>query len=431
MRMTFDLTRREVIAGLAASLVTCRDLVAREVGAAADRAIASLEVIKVQGRREVSDAHQQHQVHPSHIWRVPAEYREPPQPGTTMREVSALYVRIRTKGGAEGLYGPIDHESVPVLQRDLGPWLAGRDALAIEALWDGMHRANRHGRAGHYMMAISAADNALWDLRGRVTGLPVFRLLGGNRSRVPVYASCLGFSLEPDAVERTVARLSGEGYAAQKWFFAHGPGDGREGLAKNVDLVRRVRAAAGDGVDIMFDAFMGWDLPYALTFVEEIEAFRPRWIEEPFPTDLLESFVALGRATSVPIASGEHIYGRWEAERYLQAGAIRVLQADPEWCGGASELVRMCALASVHDAHVVPHGHALRSALHVIASQSPATCPMGEYLIVKMALATHPWFFPYFEQEPLRVERGTVVLPDTPGFGIALDPAKVETQTVL
>lgn len=431
MRMSFDPSRRQVLAGLAASLLTCRDLVAREVRAASDRTIASLEVFRVEGRREIADAHQQFQVQPAHIWAPPAEYVEPSQVRTSVRPVSAIYVRVRTKGGAEGLYGPIDHESVPVLQRDLAPWLAGRDALAIETLWDGMHRANRHGRAGHYMMAISAADNALWDLRGRMTGLPVFRLLGGSRSRVPVYASCLGFSLEAGAVEQTVRRLASEGFRAQKWFFAHGPADGRAGLLKNVDLVRRVRAAAGDETDIMFDAFMGWDLPYALAFIKDVEPFRPRWIEEPFPADMLESFAALSQATSVPIASGEHIYGRWDAERYLAARAIRVLQADPEWCGGTSELVRMCALASVHDAHVVPHGHALRAALHVVASQSPATCPLGEYLLVKMALPTHPWYFTHFEKETLRVERGEVILPDAPGFGIELEPARVEKQTTV
>ena len=428
--MTMHPTRRQVLAGLAASLATCRDLVAQEAAAAADRSISGLEVVRVEGRREVSAAHQQYQVHPAHVWRPPSGYAEPAQPRVTTEDVSALYLRVRTKGGAEGLYGPIDQESVPVLQRDLAPWLKDRDALAIESLWDGMHRANRHGRAGHYMMAISAADNVLWDLRGRLVGLPVFRLLGGSRSRVPVYASCLGFSLEAGAVEQTVTRLSSEGYRAQKWFFAHGPADGRDGLLANVDLVRRVRAAAGDRVDLMFDAFMGWDLQYALAFVQDAAGYRPRFLEEPFPTDRLESFVALSRATSIPIASGEHVYGRWEAERYLQAGAIRVLQADPEWCGGTSELVRMCALASVHDAHVVPHGHGLRSALHVIASQSPATCPMGEYLLVKMALPTHPWYSPYFEKDPLRVAQGEVVLNESPGFGIAFDPANVTKQTV-
>jgi L-alanine-DL-glutamate epimerase-like enolase superfamily enzyme len=243
-----------------------------------------------------------------------------------------------------------------------------------------------------------------------------------------LYASCLGFSLEPGAAEEAARRFAAEGFRAQKWFLAHGPAEGREGVKKNVDLVRRLREAVGDETDLMFDAFMGWDLPFALAWAKEVEPLHPRWIEEPFPPDRMESFVALRAATSIPVASGEHFYGRWEVERYLVARALHVVQADPEWCGGVSELVKICALASAHDVHVVPHGHALRAALHVVASQSPATCPMGEYLVVKMALPTHPWYFCHFEREPLRVAKGEVELPERPGFGIELDPAKIERQ---
>ena len=232
-------------------------------------------------------------------------------------------------------------------------------------------------------------------------------------------------------MEEKARSLKAEGWRAQKWFLAHGPAEGREGLLMNVDLVRRLRESAGETTDLMFDVFMGWDLPYALAWAKEAEVFHPRWIEEAFPPDRLESFAALREATSIAVASGEHFYGRWEVERYLNARALHVVQADPEWCGGVSELVKIATLASAHDAHVVPHGHALHAALHVIASQSPATCPMGECLLVKMAIPTHPWYFSYFEKEPLRIEKGEVQLTDRPGFGIELDPAKVEKQVRL
>jgi L-alanine-DL-glutamate epimerase-like enolase superfamily enzyme len=426
-----DVTRRRLLQGLAVGSLAWWDALASAAAPVDDRRIAALEVVEVRGRRGVRGVHQQFQSNPSHAWGPPAEYHEPAEAPLRETPASAVYVKLRTKGGLEALYGPIEHEQVPVLVRDLAPFLAGRDPLAVGELWDRMYRLNRHGRAGHYMMAISAADNVLWDLRGRLLGLPVFRLLGGGRPRVPVYASCLGFSLEEGRVEEKVRALGAEGYRAQKWFLAHGPAEGRAGLLKNVALVRRAREAAGDGVDLMFDAFMGWDLPYALAWAKEAEPFRPRWIEEPFQPDRLESFVALREATSIPVATGEHLYGRWEVERYLAARAIHVVQADPEWCGGTSELVRIATLASAHDAHVVPHGHALRAALHVIASQSPATCPMGECLLVKFVEREHPWYFCHFEQEPLRLERGEVILPESPGFGIALDPSRVERQEPL
>ena len=88
-------------------------------------------------------------------------------------------MRIRTKGGAEGLYGAVDKEALPVLLGTLRPLVIGQNALAVERIWDQMYRSNRHSRASHFMMAISYIDNALWDLRGRHFGAPVFRLLGG------------------------------------------------------------------------------------------------------------------------------------------------------------------------------------------------------------------------------------------------------------
>ena len=423
-----DITRRRLVCGLVVGPLAWQDWLVSAATPEPDRRIHALEVFRVEGRREVRGANQQHQSHPSHVWSPPAEYREPADAPVRLTPVSALYVSLRTRGGVEAIYGPIDHESVPVLLRDLAPFLTGRDPLAIGELWDRIYRQNRHGRSGHFMMAISAADNVLWDLRGRLLGLPVFRLLGGGRARVPVYASCLGVSLEPGRVEEKVRALQAEGYRAQKWFLAYGPAHGREGLVKNVALVRRTREAAGDGVDLMFDAFMGWDLPYALAWAKEAEAFNPRWIEEPFMPDQLESYVALRAATRIPVATGEHFYGRWEAERYLAARACHVVQADPEWCGGTSELARIATLASAHDAHLVPHGHALRAALHVVASQPPATCPMGECLLSKFVLREHPWYFPHFESDPLLIERGEVVLPESPGFGISLDPSKVEKR---
>ena len=112
----------------------------------------------------------------------------------------------------------------------------------------------------------------------------------------------------------------------------------------------------------------------------------------------------------------EHFYGRWEVSQFLAAGALNVVQADPEWCGGISELVKICSLASVHDVQVIPHGHSVHAALHVIASQSPMTCPLLEYLILKMNSYYH------FEKNAPRPVNGRVALTERPGFGIELDP---------
>jgi len=390
--------------------------------------ISSVDRIRVAGKREtLAGADSQHQVQPLHIYDElrPKPYKENPSPEKRTVNTSALYLSIKTQDGLEGLYGPIDREAAIVVLSQLKPFLMGKDALAGETLWDQMYRFNRHARSSHLMMAISAADNALWDLRGRYFKAPVYRLLGGpTRASVEAYGSCLGFSVEPEAAARKAAELKAQGFRHQKWFIAYGPGDGQAGMKKNVDLVKALREGAGDEVELMFDAFMGWTLDYAIAWAKQVEKYRPRWIEEAFPPDKLEAFAALRKATSVPVASGEHFYGRWEANRYLAEGAVTVVQADPEWCGGASELLKICDLATLYDAQVIPHGHSVHAALHVVASRPPATCPLVEYLITKM----RSYYF--FEKHQPTPVNGRIELPDRPGFGIELDDSKIESREV-
>lgn len=397
-------------------------------GLPASLKITGVEIWRLEGHRQtLSGVNVQYQANPIHIY---DEYRPKPyQDGKAVERtatVSALYLKLKTDRGVEGLYGPIDREAAIVIDQQLRGFVLGKDALAGDALWDQMHRSNRHSRRDHFMMAISAIDNALWDLRGRYFHAPVYRLLGGpTRASVEAYGSCLGFSLEPDKMQAKARELKAQGFHHQKWFLAYGPGSGTEGMRKNVEMVELLREAAGADVELMFDAFMGWDLNYAVAWAKRVENFRPRWIEEAFQPDKIDSFAALRRATSIPVASGEHIYGRWEAHEYLKAGALNVLQCDPEWCGGTSELVKICAIASVYDVHVIPHGHALHAALHVIASQPPMTCPLLEYLILKMGS------FYYFDKHQLTPERSQIQLPDRPGFGMELDPSKVEKQVLV
>lgn len=388
--------------------------------------IAAVEFVRYTGSYEtLAGVDGQHQNQPLHLYDQfrPKPYADARAPKPTRATVRAIYLRIRTEGGPDGLYGPIDTEAAIVVQQQLASFLKGKDALAGEALWDQMFRLNRHSRTGHFLMAISAVDNALWDVRGRYFQTPVYRLLGGpTRSAVRAYGSCLGFSLEPDALARKARELKQQGYLHQKWFPAYGPGDGAAGFQKNVDLVRILREAVGDDVDLMFDAYQSWQLDYAIQWARRVEQFRPRWIEEAVPADKIEAFAELRRATSIPVASGEHIYGRHEAARYLRAGALSVLQCDPEWCGGLTEIVRICAIASLHDAQVIPHGHSIHSALHLIASQPPDVCPLLEYLIPKMRSYYH------FEKRQFTPVNGLIELPDAPGFGIEIDPARVEKQ---
>ena len=426
-------SRRSLLKAANAAVLMAPSLLAQKTdsqaaGALRDMKIAALEFTEFTGHHEVqAGINEQRQVNPLDIYDEfrPGVYRD--KPGETKnRAIKAIYLRIQTKGGAFGLYGPIDEDVAMVVNAELRSFVIGKDALGGEALWDQMYRSNRQSRASLFLMAISAIDNTLWDLRGRYYGVPVYRLLGGpTRSSVEAYASCLGYSLEPAAVRKQCLANQKAGYRYQKWFLAYGPGSGPEGMRKNVELVRILRETLGDDTELMFDSFSGWDLTYALEWAHQVEKYRPRWMEESTHPEKIESFATLRRSTTVPIASGEHFYGRWEVERYLKAEALSVVQADPEWCGGISELLKIGTVASLHDVPVIPHGHSIHAALHVIASQSPMTFPLAEYLINKMRSYYH------FEKHPPVPERAHFLLPQGPGFNIEIDDAKIESKKVL
>lgn len=392
-------------------------------------AIQDVEILRLTGPRDVvRGVNKQHQVQPGHLYpdRRPPAYRDSIAPKPETVSLTQYYVRISTRGGLEGLYGAVDREALPTLLGPLRSLLIGQDALASERLWDQMFRSNRHSRASHYMMAISYLDNALWDLRGRYFDAPVFRLLGGpTQQPVNVYGSCLGYAIDPDLAARRAAQFKEDGFRLQKWFLGYGPSDGLRGMDLNVQLARALREAVGEDVELMFDAYQGFDLQYALDWCRRVERYRPLWLEEAFPIADLESFQRLSRATSVPLATGEHLYNRWEVQRFLEAGCLHYIQADPEWCGGVSETLKIGALCSVHGVKLIPHCHNIHAALHVVASQSPALCPFGEYLINYVPEKLH------FMKDPPLTSNGWVTLRERPGFGIELDMDKIERQDVL
>ena len=349
-----------------------------------------------------------------------------PEGATGPRKMSDIYLEIQTDEGISGLYGPIMESQAYLIQTALAPFLLGRDPLATEVLCDQMMRMNRHGRSGLFMTAISSVDCALWDLKGKAWGQPVYRLLGGpTRSAVPAYASMLGFSVLPEAAAQVAREYAALGYTAQKWFFRYGPGDGDEGKAKNLAMAQAVREAVGLRYTLMFDAFMGWDVMYAMEMVKALSPLNPMWVEEPIPPERVGGLRRIREAASVPVATGEHVYTRWQVRELLVGEAVDVLQTDPDWTGGITELVKICALASAFEVPVIAHGHSLLPALHVAGAQSPATVPMVEYLVRNQEAKQ------YFIKPAYRPKGGLVTLPDLPGLGIVLDEAKIEKRETI
>lgn len=393
------------------------------------RLIESIAVLKVTGPgNAIPGLNRQWHVNPSHLYpeRRPPVYRENPQPSAARGSITHNYVRIRTRNGLEGLYGLVDNEAIAPVLEQLRSVLIGQDALNVEKLWDLMYRSNRHARAGHFMMAISCLDCALWDWRGKYYDAPVYELLGGaTRKTIKACGSTAGFSAEPGRMAAKCAELLGQGFDYQKWFFTVSAWDGAKGLNTAIDTVRILREAIGPDGELMFDAFSSWDLPFARQWARAVERYRPAGIEEPFPVADLESYKHFRGTTTIPVATGEHLYNRWEVQQFLSNDAAQIIQTDPEWCGGVSELVKICHLASIYGAKVVPQGHNIHAALHVVASQSPAVCPMVEYFVNYMPDKTH------FQKEPPLTDNGWIGLPTRPGFGIELDENQITRTEVL
>ena len=340
--------------------------------------------------------------------------------------IQAVFVELITDEGVSGIAGPISHDQAFLIEHHLKPIVIGEDPRAHERIWDKLYRHAVHGRKGIVMMAISALDCALWDLRGKWLGVPVYRLLGGpTRESIPAYASALGYSLESEKVRERAHRIVEEGYRATKWFFRYGPADGPEGMAKNVELVRTLRESVGEDVELMLDCWMSWDVPYTIAMAERIAEYRPRWIEEPVLPDKIESCAAIRKAIGIPVATGEHEYTRWGFRALIEARAADVLQPDLYWAGGLSEVAKICTLASAYDLPVIPHGHSVPATVHLIASQPANVCPLLEYLIKWNQVNQ------FFFKDPIQPEGGVVALPEGPGMGMELDEGKIESQREL
>lgn len=339
-------------------------------------------------------------------------------------EVAGTYLEIATDEGVSGIAGPIDSLQVSIINGSLKPLLLGEDPYQVEKFWDQMYRLMVHGRKGETMMAISAVDCALWDLKGKALKQPVYKLLGGpTRDRVRAYASTLGYSLKPEAVAKRCQSFVEEGYTAMKWFFRHSPADGVKGVERNLELVKTVRDTVGYNVDLMVDCWMSWSVPYTIKMAGKLERYELAWIEEPLLPDDVDGYAEVAAAVETPIAGGEHEYTRWGFNELIKHKALDILQPDIMWAGGISEVLKICALASVTDVSVVPHTGFMASTVNLLLSQTETLCPIAEYL-VKWNMINQAFY-----KEQLKPEKGFFKPTSKPGLGFEFDEGKVVEKT--
>ena len=312
-----------------------------------------------------------------------------------------------------------------VIENHFRRLLVGQDPRQIERIGDILYRASiPYGRKGVAIEALSAVDIALWDLAGKAANKPVYDLLGGAlRDRLPAYASHLQPVAKELLIEEAQAYVK-EGYHAMKTRFPAHAGLGAAGIRRNVEHIALLREAIGSGIDLMSDAYMGWDLRFAKRMTKELETFDLGWIEEPLLPDELDAYAELCRVSRIPIAHGENEFTPYGFQQILQMRAAHVLQPDVHRAGGITAVRKIAALAEAAGVEVIPHAFSAPT-VHVMAA-------IPNFRILEV-LAVPVWarkdleaIAPVFLGEPV-VEGGEVVLNRRPGLGISLNVAEYPT----
>lgn len=291
------------------------------------------------------------------------------------------------------------------------PLLIGEDPYRVEGIWADLYQDALHsGRHGAAMRALSAVDIALWDRNARVAGLPLWRYLGASRTEsVPAYASG-GYYYADGSLADLVAEVQANvdrGYRAFKMKV------GRISARDDAERIRLVREVVGPEAPLLLDANNRWenDLPAAVRAIRQFERYDPYWIEEPFGVEDIANHARLRRETSVPVATGEVLAGRWSFQALLQAEAASILNPDAGVCGGVTEFRRIAATAASFGVPIAPHS------LEHVHVHLVAVTPGALFVECFPEEALHPLSAVVDAPTELTPE-GELRLPTDPGLGV-------------
>ncbi|NOG69137.1 mandelate racemase/muconate lactonizing enzyme family protein [Roseicella sp. DB1501] len=331
-----------------------------------------------------------------------------------MTHFELVTCRLRDADGAEGsgytyTVGRNGGAAHDILAREIAELAMGHEADAIEALWQhlwwGLHYG---GRGGPAVLAQSAIDIALWDLKARRARLPLWRLLGGYDPRVPCYAGGIDLELDAKALIRQTEGNLARGFRAIKMKV------GRPRLSEDVAKLAAMRAHLGEGFPMMVDANMRWTADVAIRAARAFAPHDPTWLEEPVVPEDVAGHARVLREGGVPIATGENLRSLWDFQALIAAGGVSYPEPDVTNCGGVTAFMKIAHLAEAHHLPLTSHG------AHDVTVQLLAACPNRFYL------EAHGFGLDRFIEQPLRIEEGMAVAPERPGHGIGFDWAGLE-----
>lgn len=350
----------------------------------------------------------------------------------------ALIVRVHTDAGISGV-GEVDSSPLAVkgaidgpfshnITSGLKPLVIGEDPFEIERIWHKMYQRNVYaGRRGIGIHAMSGIDLALWDIKGKALGLPVWKLLGGGfHRRIRAYASSLFGATPAETCERG-KRFIDLGFSAVKFGWEPMGRDEETDIA----LVREARRGVGEKADLMIDAGLCYDAKTALQRVRRFEEHRIFWFEEPLAPDNYEGYRRLSQATSVRIAAGEEESERRSFTDLMDKGSIDVVQVDLTRCGGITEGLKIASLAADRGLPCVNHGFTtyinVAAALHWLAS-------IPNSFIMEYVAEEGTALREAITRQNFRAVDGFVTVPEEPGLGVQLEEealARYRQQVVM
>ena len=341
---------------------------------------------------------------------------------TALKTRSAI-VQVTTDEGVNGI-GECTPMNVEVLANfvntALRPLLVGEDPLEIDKLWNTMlFKTYKMGPHGIQPGAIAGVDIALWDILGKVTGLPIYTLLGGGyRDRIMMYCSIGGGApLTPDEMVRKVDDALNAGFRAIKIRMDWGPHRRDQDPEKDLAMFTAVRKLVGDDIPLSFDANNGYSVSTAIKQGRKFEELNIYHFEEPVAQYDYAGIKQVVDALDVAVSAGEHEYTRWQFRDLISQANPDILQPDVVKCGGITEMRKIAVLSDTYSKDFVPHQTqptiGTAASLHVVAAIQTANKPQ-EFTGVREDLNT-------LFKEPLEFKDGHITLPNRPGLGLEID----------
>ena len=360
------------------------------------------------------------------ITAIPLSYRLPEGKTVTMGVGStlkrdAIVIRVETSEGVTG-YGESHPGRSPgaivsLIDNTLAPLLQGMEATDVVGAWQRVHRMqfSSHGLGAGTALALSGIDMALWDIRGKAAGMPLYELLGGSRRRLPAYAGGIALGYQPAASLADEAREYVEqGYRAVKLRIG-------DTVANDIERVTAVRKALGSEIDILTDANTAYTIAQARRVLPALADIQAGWLEEPFACNDFASYREAARITPlVPLAAGENHFMRFEFAQMLEARAVQVWQPDLSKTGGITEAARIAAMASAFRIPINAHSSATglnhAATLHFLAATENA----GYF---EACVSRFNPLRDMFGQTFAIGADGCVEPPSGPGLGVEVDEA--------